>query len=354
MAKMVLEHVENLKAEVLWPYERLCEAFALPYSTLMRYRHRIARREPALYTPGPRKIVPLDIEKLIDEIVLLSHARERSLGAAQLYTRYRDQISRRELGSLVELTRQEVNRERKAHLRRVSWEIACLVWSMDEVELRGCGSKFRLNQIQDLGSRYKFSPLVAEQITAEKVAAQLEELFGSYGAPLVLKRDNGPALNGQAVNAVLGKHLVIPLNSPSYYPPYNGGMERAQRELKERLLQKLTSLFLCDCGLLKAYGEAAANELNHNRRRSLKGQSSCEVFQAGKGALKTYNRRKRKEVFDWITELAVKIMESMEVKGQRQADAAWRIAVERWLQRNGIITVSHNKSVTQFSRKFVS
>lgn len=348
---MVLEHIESLKAEVLWSYERLSQSVGLPYSTFMRYRQRVAKGEPAIYRPGPKKIVSLDLEKLIDEILLLGHARERSRGAAELYTCYRDQLSRRQFQTIVDLVRGELNRERKARLRRVSWNLAGLVWSMDEVELTCCGRKIRLNHIQDLGSRYKFQPLVAEQITAERVAVQLEALFASYGVPLVLKRDNGPALNGQAVNAVLGKHLVIPLNSPTYYPPYNGGMERAQRELKERLTRRISSVSLCDADVLKAYGEASVNELNHKRRRSLKGQTSCRVFQAGKGALKVYTRRKRKEVFDWIKDLAVKIVEEMKGGGQRQASAAWRIAVETWLRRNGIITVSPNKSVTQFSRK---
>lgn len=354
MVGMVVEHIENLKAEVLWPYERLCENMGLPYSTLMRYRQRIAQRQPAILAAGPKKIVPLDLNKLTDEILILSHGRRRSQRSTELYTRYRDQISRRKFQGVLELVRQEVNRERKAQLRRVSWEAACLVWSMDQAELMGCGSKFYLNHIQDLGSRYKFAPLVAGQITAEQVADQLEVLFASTGAPVVLKRDNHAVLNGQAVNAVLGKHLVVPLNSPTYYPPYNGGMERAQRELKERLAQKISLVSLCDTHLLKAYGEASAHELNHKRRRSIKGQNSCEVFHAGKGTLKAYHRRKRKEVLDWISELAVKIVENMEVKGQRQVQVAWRIAVETWLQRNGIITVSHNKSVTPFSRKFVS
>ena len=346
---MVLEHIESLTAKVHWPYERLCRAVGLPYSTLMRYRHRIAKGEPILYTAGPKKIAPLDLHTLLEEIVLLSHAKERSRGVTSLYTRYRDQLSRREFRGILDLVRQEVNRERDARLRRVWWEVACVVWSMDETELAAGGSKFYLHHIQDLGSRYKFSPLVAENITAPQVAAQLEVLFAREGAPLVIKRDNGAALNGQAVNAVLGKYLVIPLNSPTYYPPYNGGMERAQRELKERLLQKILPLSFCDRGSIEAYGEASTNELNHQRRRSLKGRTSCQVFHAGQRAVKVYNRRKRKEVFDWINALALNISEQMETRGQRQVHVAWRIAVETWLRKNAIITVSPNKSVTPFS-----
>jgi len=117
---------------------------------------------------------------------------------------------------------------------------------------------------------------------------------------------------------------------------------------KNWTLQKLSLLSFCDCGLLKAYGEASANELNHHRRRSLEGQTSCQLFQAGTAALKLYNRRKRKEVFDWIMDLAVKIVEEMKGGSQRQASTAWRIAVETWLRRNGIITVSPRKVLPYF------
>jgi transposase InsO family protein len=219
---------------------------------------------------------------------------------------------------------------------------------MDEVELYWCHKKIRLHQVQDLGARYKFAPLTAEKISAEQVAAKLQDLFTSHGAPLVLKRDNGPALNGQVVDAMLEKHRVIPLNSPAYYPPYNGGMERAQRELKECLLKMLSPLTRYDHGLLESYAAAAASELNHKRRKSLRGKTSCEVFQSGKEALKPYNRRRRKEVFAWIKNLAVSILTQTKGGNQRQPSAAWRVAVETWLRKNDIITVFPGKSVTQF------
>jgi transposase InsO family protein len=348
---MVVKHMESLKAEVGLSYERLCARVGLSYSTLMRYRHRIAQGEPAVYRPGPKKIMPLDLKKLFEEIVLLGHASERSRGVAVLYARYRDWISRRDFQAAVELARAETNRQRRASLRRVLWNMAGMVWSVDEAQLIGGGKKLYLNQIQDLGSRYKFLPLVAEQITADEIASHLEILFRRYGAPMVLKRDNGPALNGQAVNSLLGRYLVVPLNSPRYYPPYNGGMERAQRELKERLL---CSGPLGDRHFLQARGEAAAHDLNHHRRRSLAGRTACAVFQAGRENLKPYHRRKRKEVFDWITALAVRIVGETEVNGGSQAELAWRIAVEMWLRRTGIITVSLGKSVTRFSQKSVS
>jgi hypothetical protein len=73
----------------------------------------------------------------------------------------------------------------------------------------------------------------------ETVAGRLEHLFIQHGPPLVLKRDNGSNLNQRAVDEVLARYLVLPLNSPPHYPPYNGGMECAVRELKTPLVEQI-------------------------------------------------------------------------------------------------------------------
>lgn len=348
---MTVKEIVQLKREFHRPYSWLCQAVGIRYPSFKRYKARIALNQPVIFPGGPKKIEPLRLEELMAEIQQLSHVQKRTVGTTELCARYSECISRREFNRSVKLVRGELNREHKAHLRRLSWNRARLVWSMDETELGVWGRKIRLLHIQDLASRYKFAPLAAQQISAELVAAKLEELFASHGAPLVLKRDNGPALNGQPVDRVLGKHLVIPLNSPAYYPPYNGAMERAQRELKEWLLQRLTGGARYDRGLLETYATAAVGDLNHKRRRSLGRHDSCQVFQTGKAALKPFHRRKRKEVFDWIKNLAVKIVAEMNRADSRQASTAWRIAVETWLRRNGIISVSPGKSVTRFRHK---
>lgn len=348
---MAVKEIGVLKREFHWSYAWLCETVGIPYPTFKRYKARIARGQPAVLAPGPKKIESLNLQGLMAEIRGLRHAQKRTVGTTELCTRYAERLSRREFHRIVQWVRCELNREKKANLRRVSWDRPCVVWSMDEAQLGLCGQKFRLHHIQDLGSRYKFAPVAAQQITAEQVATKLEEFFASYGAPVVLKRDNGAALNGQAVDAVLQKHLVIPLNSPAYYPPYNGAMERAQRELKDFLCHRLSVSTRYDCDLLELYAAQAVGELNHRRRRSLRGQTPCQVFQAGRKTLKSYNRRKRKEVLDWIKNLAVKITAGMNREEQRQASTAWRVAVETWLRKNGIITVTPGKSVTLFSNK---
>ena len=52
-----------------------------------------------------------------------------------------------------------------------------------------------------------------------------------------MKRDNGSNLNHQAVNELLSEYMVLPLNSPTYYPQYNGGIENSQSIIKSALME---------------------------------------------------------------------------------------------------------------------
>ncbi len=55
---------------------------------------------------------------------------------------------------------------------------------------------------------------------------------------MFLKRDCGSPLNCQAVNDVLERYWVLPLNSPVRCPRYNGSMERSMRDLHAALEQR--------------------------------------------------------------------------------------------------------------------
>jgi len=52
-----------------------------------------------------------------------------------------------------------------------------------------------------------------------------------------------------------------------------------------------------------------------------------------------------KEIFDWINELTMTRIQVLAVHPQRQAETARRLAVETWLQRNGVITITQNPKV---------
>ena len=315
----------------------------------MRWNGGVARGERVWQRPGPKAVGVVDLAALQAELRGLEHGLHRSAGAPALYTEHRTQISRRGFQGLLEETRREVLRERHVDTRRIQWLIPGAVWSVDPTELvlvrEGVRQKRPLLPVLDLASRYKLPPLIDVRLTGEIVAARLDELFHRYGAPLVLKRDNGSNLNCEAVNEVLSRWFVIPLNSPPYYPPYNGGIERAQRDLKSALRP---SLLASATGDVRGLVAEHVHELNHRPRRCLRGHNACELFASAKQNLRGYTGRVRKETIQRIRELAMKIMLEQPVRTQGHADAAWRRAVETWLQQTEIITISEPKSVTQF------
>lgn len=343
---MVITTLTQLKRQVRWPYHRLCRCLGVPYGTFRRWKQRLAQGEPVRCRPGPKKLAPLSLEELRGEVACLHHGHERSRGVGALYRRYHTQVSRRELDTLTATMRQALAQQRQAECRHITWHVPGLVWSVDDAALaRGTSRLLRLHQVQDLASRYKFPPWVGEQIVGEAVARRLEQLFVRHGPPLVLKRDNGSNLNQRAVDEVLARYLVVPLNSPPQYPPYNGGMERAVRELKPPLVERLRASGPIPASQVQGWAEGLAHDLNHRPRRCLGGQVACRVFQEARSALKAYTRRKRREVFEEINDLTRRLMESRSVRTQRQAEAARRLAVETWLQSNGVITITQNKRV---------
>jgi transposase InsO family protein len=343
---MVVTTLTRLKQQVRWPYQRLCESLGLPYASFRRWKHRLEAGQPAILKPGPRKVAPLSLEELHVQLCRLKHGRQRSRGAGTVYQHFQDQISRHDLQALIAAVRRERAQQQQAELRHITWHVPGLVWSLDDTELvRFAHHKLHLHQVQDLASRYKFTPWVGEQVLGETVAARLEQLFLQHGPPLVLKRDNGSNLNHHAVDEVLARHRVIPLNSPPHYPPYNGGIEHAVRELKTPLREKILSRSLIMKSQVQTWAEALANELNHRSRACLRGQVACQVFQDAQSALKAYTLRKRKEIFDWINELTQTLIQAWAVRTQRQAETARRLAVETWLQKNGVFTITQNRRV---------
>jgi transposase InsO family protein len=343
---MIITTLSQLKQQVHWPYERLCASTGLSYASFRRWKRRLDCGQPAVFKPGPRKVVPLRLEDLRTVLYHLKHGHQRSCGVGSVYQQYRDQISRRDLQMLTRTMRRELAHQHRADLRHIIWKIPGLVWSLDDAELaRFARGKLHLHQVQDLASRYKFTPWVGERVLGETVAGHLEHLFLRYGPPLVLKRDNGSNLNQHAVDALLARYLVIPLNSPPHYPPYNGGIERAIREMKTPLHQMILASGPIPESQAQSWAEMLASELNHNPRGCLEGQIACRVFQDTKSVRKAYNLRKRKKIFDWINDLTRSLVQASAAHTQRQAEAARRLAVETWLQRNGVIIVTQNKKV---------
>ena len=291
--------------------------------------------------PGPKKVEPFD-PFLDAEVRLLDHGRKRSAGTTGLYQRYRFRVSRRELKRMVERVRRDLEAERRARVRRIEWLTPGVVWAMDFTEYDlGVPGKIYLHNTQDLGSRYKFLPMAGAYPVGEEVAGYLSETIDRYGAPLVLKRDNGGNMNHRAINDVLAESFILPLNNPGYYAPYNGAIEESQREVKDGLRKKLMA-GLDPGDHIGAYAETVVNDLNHRIRPCLNGRTSCQVF-FDSSSRPTFTKRERRVIYDWVMERVERILSTMSRSDQTVRQSAWRIAVEAWLRSKGYIRVHVNQ-----------
>jgi transposase InsO family protein len=107
---------------------------------------------------------------------------------------------------MVERVPQDLESDRRAHLRWIEWLTPGLVWAMSFTEYSmDLAGKIYLHNIQDLGSRYKFLPVAGGYPDGEEVAGHLSDKFDRYGVPLMLKRDNEGNINHSAINAVLSE-----------------------------------------------------------------------------------------------------------------------------------------------------
>jgi len=285
---------------------------------------------------------------LQEDIHSLHHGTKRSAGTTKLYWRYQQSVSRRDLGRMVEQVRHDLAMDHRRHLRRIEWLAVGVVWAMDvtEYDLRAAdGFKIHLHNMQDLGSRYKFSPMAGRLPVGEEIAGDLSNKFSRFSPPLLLKRDNAGNMNHVAVNNVLAEFFVLPLNSPIYYAPYNGAIEESQREMKGCLGEKLALGLSWSREQIGPYAEAAVHELNHRLRDSLGGRTSCQAY-FGAGIKPVFTKRERRDIYDCLMERVGRILLSLNESGQAARESAWRIAVEFWLQSKGYIKVYINPKVS--------
>ena len=335
---MTVELTEGLKEATGWSYRRLCRQTGVVRSSLIRWQERAQANKPLVRRPGPQKAPDLDRAVLVSRIKKLQHRRKLTLGSGKLFAEYCTKVSRREFQCAVANGRKEAIR----NMRRVTWNVPGLAWTMDDTGRRGLPVNFMMsmNQMRDLCSRKGLSAKVNQKLLADsKVAEVLDEMIKKYGAPLFIKRDNGSNLNGQPVNDVIDTYGVIAVNSPPYYAQYNGFMEWSQRELKGEMANVLRGLDP-DLALVRQAADFSLAECNQRPRPCLGGQTSDMVFEARHEAMKAYTLQRRREVYGEIMTLAMKIMARGKGDDRLTEQAAWRIAAEIWLRREGLITIS--------------
>src|SRR5271165_5867832 len=227
MIPRILERLDQARREFTWT--ELCQGL-LPCATVLRWKSRARAGEPLLDPPGPKKPAPLDAQTLRQKIRELQHGPRRTAGTTALREELKDEISRRRFQEMVA----EERRNRKNDMKRIYWLKPGAAWSLDTTEYGP--EKMKITPLRDLASKYQVpTPLVAPEENGERIALYLDRIFRQEGAPVFLKRDLGSPLNCQALDQVLERHWVLPLNSPPAYPQYNGSIERSMRDLKDAL-----------------------------------------------------------------------------------------------------------------------
>jgi transposase InsO family protein len=72
---------------------------------------------------------------------------------------------------MVERVREDLESNRRAHLRRIEWLRPGVVWAVDGTQYDvGMAGKIYLCNTQDLGSRYKFLPMAGGYPVGEEIA----------------------------------------------------------------------------------------------------------------------------------------------------------------------------------------
>lgn len=334
MIRRILNELQTMKTQNRFSWRQLC--IQVPYATLMRWRHRQRHKLPLYLPPGPKKSVPLDWAEFYPLLRQLKHGRARTLGTTALYQRFAASISRRQFKALVRSLRQH----QLDTMKHIQWLWPGLAWSLDATQYGKDGCQ--IVPVQDLASRYRLPPLVTDRLEGYRIAEHLEQLFKQYGPPLFLKRDNGSPFNNEHVDGVMSRYGVLPLNNPPAFPRYNGAMEKSIRDLKCALDKRLAPSVPPECSTVI---ETTVHELNHRRRRCLKGRTACAVFHDEAQHLR-WTKRQRQTIFRLLLQRFGAMIEKT-AKGHHHRPATlWRLAVESWLRCQGLIVIRQNKNVS--------
>jgi len=257
-------------------------------------------------------------------------------------------ISRRDLGQWVQKQRQATNSAQRAAWQSIRWHQPNLAWAIDATEYGKDrhGQRLFLIVIIDLATRYTFESLVTLDPSGAAIAAHLHALFRRHGRPLLLKRDNGSLFNCEPIDQLLADEAVIPLNSPAYYPRYNGGIEKGIRELKASLRRCLPQAPDCwQPDALTPFVHAAAHLRNCARRRSLGRATAAQTYLSLPPA--RFTKRQRHDTFVWIKHRSAAILANIQLPNRHDAATAWRTATRHWLQSRRLITVHPKKQTHQ-------
>lgn len=333
--------VQETKARHGITYKAQAKQNRMSERTMYRKIGRLKSNEPILQKRGPKKI-EFDLSGLFDQIRQLPHGPKRTVGLGRLHTSWSSFISRRDIQDFAKLARWEAREASLANMRRVNWRLPGTVWAFDDTHVGydEHGNKLFNTTGIDLASTYLFDPLLGTPCCGAEIAGHLDRLCRRYGPPLFLKVDNGSNLNALEVQEVLEHWGIIPLNSPPYYPPYNGAIEHINGELKA-IIKADPRFHDLPTEHKEAYLASYIHTLNHNQRRSLQTRHACQFF--GNRRLRvTFHKRMRRDIIGEVQTIQQEILGEIDQPNDRHTAAAHRRACETVMLKHGLINVHQN------------
>jgi hypothetical protein len=244
------------------------------------------------------------------------------LVGAESLARSVEGVSRRRAADLKHEVLVEMERTRKAECARVEITEPGIVRAFDAMHLT---PGFALNAA-DACVPYRTSCAHVGAYDAAHVAALLDADFRTHGAPLVLRDDCARCHTAPAVMSVLQAHGVALLQSPPYYPQYNGQHERQNREHRDWLAwcEHTSDDMQTELDRMKS----ALNE--RWLRRTLSWRSAAEVWQ-----MRRSFEDERSSFLDEVDERAARLRNY----GLDQR-LATRLAIEQALTQKGYLRVT--------------
>jgi len=202
--------------------------------TIARWQRRVRAGKP-VYEKRGRKAddVPrARRQQLIEAMIRLGPYA----GVPTLRAVFTD-VPYRRIGWMKRRLMRVVIRRWRWYRKKLIWLCSGATWAMDFTKPKarlGHGGD-RLFLVRDLGSGAQLAAVACKGEKGRTARMVLLALFALFGAPLVLKQDNGSAFRAHETQALLTEHDVTPLASPPYTPQYNGACERSGGTYKRRV-----------------------------------------------------------------------------------------------------------------------
>jgi transposase InsO family protein len=216
-----------------WSQSATADLLHLAPRTLRHWQQQArahALRVQALGRPIHRAPVA-DRQEVIEMLEMIGPG----MGLPTLRTKF-PELCRAELEDMLRRYRRLCRHRYQQALYVLHWTQPGSVWAMDFTETQHPvdGLERYLLAVRDLASGQQLLWLPVEHPSAYETVLALSSLFVVYGAPLVLKSDNGSPFTAEATQALLAGVGVIPLLSPLRTPRYNGSIEAGIGSLKTR------------------------------------------------------------------------------------------------------------------------